>query len=84
MLNSKLDLIQERALQVVCKGSKSEFEKLMKKTLTTHQHNLLLLLIGIYKLSMRNSLSAHMTQAKWNSDRPESQTGFSGRHEIIM
>ena len=39
--------IQERALRLVCKGSDTEFEKLMKNTLTTHQHNLKLLMIEI-------------------------------------
>ena len=41
--------IQERALRLVCKGSDTEFEKLMKNTLTTHQHDLKLLMIEIYK-----------------------------------
>ena len=49
VLNSKINRIQERALRLVCKGSDTEFEKLMKNTLTTHQHNLQLLMIEIYK-----------------------------------
>ena len=49
VLNSKLNLIQERALRMVCKGSETECENLMKRTLTTHQHNLQLLMIEIYK-----------------------------------
>ena len=36
-LNSKLNLIQERVLRLVCKGSETECENLMKRTLTTHQ-----------------------------------------------
>ena len=39
VLNSKLNLIQERALRLVCTGSETECENLMKRTLTTHQHN---------------------------------------------
>ena len=49
VLNSKLSLIQERALRLVCKGSETECENLMKRTLTTHQHNLQLLMIEISK-----------------------------------
>ena len=49
VVNSKLNLTRERALRLVCKGSETEFEKLMKRTLTTHQHNLQLLMIEIYK-----------------------------------
>ena len=49
VLNSKLNLIQERALRLVCKGSETECENLMKRTLTTHQHNLQLLMIEICK-----------------------------------
>ena len=49
VLNSKLNLIQERALRLVCKGSETEYENLMKRTLTTYQHNLQLLMIEIYK-----------------------------------
>ena len=49
VLNSKINHIQERALRLVRKGSDTEFEKLMKNTLTTHQHNLQLLMIEIYK-----------------------------------
>ena len=49
VLNSKLNLIQERALRLVCKGSETECENLMKRTLTTHHHNLHLLMIEIYK-----------------------------------
>ena len=46
---SKLNLIQERALRLVCKGNETECKNLMKSTLTTHQHNLQLLMIEIYK-----------------------------------
>ena len=49
VLNSKLNLIQERAFRLVCKGSETECENLMKRTLTTHQRNLQLLMIEIYK-----------------------------------
>ena len=49
LLNSKLNLIQERALRLICKGSETECENLMKRTLTTHQHTLQLVLIKIYK-----------------------------------
>ena len=49
MLNSMLTLIRERALRLVYIGIERKFEKLMKITLTTHQHNLQLLLIEIYK-----------------------------------
>ena len=49
VLNSKLNLIQGRALRLACKGSETECENLMKRTLTTHQHNLQLLMIEIYK-----------------------------------
>ena len=49
VLNSKLNLIQERTLRLVCKGSETECENLMKRTLTTHQHNLQLLVIEVYK-----------------------------------
>ena len=45
VLNSKLNLIQERALRLVCRGSEIECENLMKRTLTTHQHKLQLLMI---------------------------------------
>ena len=36
MLNSKLNVIRERALRQACKGGETEFEKLMKITLATH------------------------------------------------
>ena len=49
VLNSKLNLIQERALRLVCKGSETECEDLMKRALTTHQHNLQLFMTEIYK-----------------------------------
>ena len=49
MLNSKLNLIQERALRLVGKASETEYKKLMNEALTTHQHNLQLLMIEIYK-----------------------------------
>ena len=49
VLNPKLNLIQKRALRLVCKGSETECENLMKRTVTTHQHNLPLLMIEIYK-----------------------------------
>ena len=49
VLNSKLNLIRERALRLVCKGSEIECQNLMKRTLTTHQHNLQLSLIETYK-----------------------------------
>ena len=49
VLNSKLDLIQETALRLVCKGSETECESPLKRTLTTHQHNLQLLMTEIYK-----------------------------------
>ena len=49
VLNSKLNIIQERALRLVCKGSEIECENLIKRTLTTHQQNLQLLIIEIYK-----------------------------------
>ena len=45
VLNSNLNLIQERASRLVCKGSETEWEKLMSKTLTTHQHNLMIMLM---------------------------------------
>ena len=54
VLNLKLNLIQERALRLVCKGSEIECEKLMNKTLTTRHNNLQLLMIEIYK--MKHSL----------------------------
>ena len=49
VLNSKLNLIQEMALGLVCKGSETERQNLMKRTLTTRQHTLQLLMIEIYK-----------------------------------
>ena len=49
VLNSKLNLIHEKELRLVCKGSEAKCEKLMNKTLTTHQDNLQLLMIEIYK-----------------------------------
>ena len=49
VLNSQLNLLQERVLQLVCRGSETECEKVMKRTLTTHQHHLQLLIIEIYK-----------------------------------
>ena len=49
VLNSKLNLIQERALRLVCKGSEIECENFMKRPLTTLEHNLQLLMIEIYK-----------------------------------
>ena len=49
VLNSKLNFIQKRALRLVCKGSERGYEKLMNKALSTHQHNLQLLMIEIYK-----------------------------------
>ena len=49
VLNSKLNFIQKRALRLVCKGSETGHGKLINKTLTTHQHNLQLLMIEIYK-----------------------------------
>ena len=36
-------------VRLVCKGSETEYEKLMKKTFTIHQHNLQLLMIEVYK-----------------------------------
>ena len=36
VVTSKFNLIQERALRLVCKGSETECENLMKRTLTTH------------------------------------------------
>ena len=54
--NSKLKLIQERALRLVCKDSATEYDKLINKTLTTHQHNLQLLMIELRK--MRHSLNS--------------------------
>ena len=50
VMNSKLNFFQERALLLVCKGSETDCEKLMKKTLATYQHNLQLLMIEIYKM----------------------------------
>ena len=47
VLNSKINHIQERALRLICQGSDTELEKLMKNILTTHQHNLQLLMIEI-------------------------------------
>ena len=55
LLNSKLNLNRERALRLACKSSAREFEKLMKVTLTTHQQNLQLLMIKVYK--MKHSLN---------------------------
>ena len=55
VLNSKLNLIQEKALRLVCKGSETECENLMERTLITHQHNVQLLMIEIYK--MKHSLN---------------------------
>ena len=49
VLNSKLNFIQKRALRLVWKSSEKGHEKVMNKTLTTHQHNLQLLMIEIYK-----------------------------------
>ena len=43
------NLIQERVSQLVCKGNKTECEKLMQKTVTTHQYNLQLLMTEICK-----------------------------------
>ena len=45
----RLGYCTDLALQLVCKGSETECENLMKRTLTTHQHNLQLLMIEIYK-----------------------------------
>ena len=42
-------------LRQVCKGSETECEKVMKRTLAIHQHNLQLLMIEIYR--MKHSLS---------------------------
>ena len=53
VLNSKINHIQERALRLICQGNDTEFEKLMKNTLTTHQHNLQLLMIEIYRVSQK-------------------------------
>ena len=47
--NLKLNRIHERALRLVCKDSESELEKLKKKYVTIHQHNLQLLMIEIFK-----------------------------------
>ena len=49
VLNSKLNLIQERVLRLVCKGSEIECENLMKRTFTTHNHSLQLFMIEIYQ-----------------------------------
>ena len=51
VLNSKLNLIQTRVLGLVSKGSETEYEKLMKNTLTTQQHSLQLLMNEIYKMT---------------------------------
>ena len=48
VLNSRLNFIRKRALRLVCKGSETGHENLMNKTLTTHQHNLQLLMIEIW------------------------------------
>ena len=53
---SKLNHIQERALRLVCKGSDTEFETLMKNILTIHQHNLQLLMIE-YTYTTKNNLN---------------------------
>ena len=60
VLKSKLILIQERALRLVCKGSETEYEKLIQKTLTAHQHNLQLLMIELYKT--KHSLNPKFTR----------------------
>ena len=47
--NLKLNRIHERALQLVCKDSESELEKLKKKYGNIHLHNLQLLMIEIFE-----------------------------------
>ena len=49
VVNSKLNINKERALRLVSKGSETECEKLMNKTVDTHQNHLQLLMIEIYK-----------------------------------
>ena len=53
VLNSKLNFIQKRVLRLVCEGIETGHEKLMNKTLTTHQHNLQLQMTEIYKTKHR-------------------------------
>ena len=47
--NLMLNRILERALRLVCKDSESEIERLKKKYVPIHKHNLQLLMIEIFK-----------------------------------
>ena len=47
--NSKVNRIQETALQLVCRDSGRKVEKMKEKHLTSPQRNLQLLMIEIYK-----------------------------------
>ena len=47
--NSKINQIQERALKLVCRDNGRELEVEREKNLSSHQRNLQLLMIEIYK-----------------------------------
>ena len=47
--NTKLNRTFEKALWLVCKGSKSKLEKLKEKYVTIHHHSLQLLMVEIFK-----------------------------------
>ena len=75
--NSKLNHIQERGLRLECKGSDTEFEKLMKNTLTTRLHNVQLLMIEIYKRKNDLNLSIMLDVFSENNNH------YKLRNEII-
>ena len=48
-INSKVNKIHERALRIVCKDSGNDFVNNVNSSVTTHERNLLLLMIEIFK-----------------------------------
>ena len=48
-INSKVNKIRERALRIVCKDSGNDFLNAVNNSVTTHQRNLQLLMIEIFK-----------------------------------
>ena len=47
--NAKLNCSFEKALQLVCKGSELKRKQMKEKYVTTHQHNLQLLMVELFK-----------------------------------
>ena len=48
-INSKVNKVRERALRIVCKDSGNDFVNTVNNSVTTHQRNVQLLMIEIFK-----------------------------------